>query len=1008
MTKFLLNRPIAVFMVTLALLVFSALAFLQLPINLLPPIDVPSIVIKVSKPNSSPQSIEENILKPIRENLLTLSDLKDIESFAASEAGQIQIYFSYKANMNLMYIEVNERIDRLQDQLPQDLTRPKVMRLSTADIPVIRLQVIPKDEKNYVAVSELTTKVLRRRIEQIEGVSMVDIVGDQKSDIAVTPQFDKLDSYDIPLSVLISTINNSNVNWGSINVKEGQYRYYLKVASAIASTEEILRLPIHTADNKLVRVGDVAQVEERVHPPIGYHLLDQDKGLAIIIHKQSNARMIDLIGKIEESVKVFAEEYPQIKFNLTQDQSALLNVGINNLKTALLFGGVFAFAVLFIFMGNIRLAIIMGVSLPVSLLMSFLVFFIAGISINIISLSGLALGLGMLIDNAIIVLDNISAKRKDGFSLTDSCVLGVKEVSSPLISSVLTTLAVFVPLVFLHGMSGSLFFDQAIAVSAILGVSLLVSFSLLPLLYKLSFNKKSVPDINNGLFKLILNAYEQLFNKVWQYKALTLSLIIMLCFAGIWLGLQAPRSVLPNIQRNEFLLKIDWNEPISLEVNEQRVISLVNHFDSKVVFSEAEVGEVGSTLGRNNYSREKAGIYVQLIDNTAAAEFNRDIRRWVKDKFPNSIISINPAPNAFDQLFASPKPFLMAKLRTPDTAISANLAENIVGFENSNASLDKGFSLENSARLIVDNEKLALYNVDRETLQLQLSRIFGETEITNLKRYGDNTLVSLTAYPEAYDKLDQLYIKTQEGSEYPLNTFISIAYEQDYKHITADRKGIYQSISFASMQNTDRYISALKNKISENGLLVDFDGTYFETSKNLKQLSVVLLISFTLLYFILAAQFESFLQPLIIIFTLPLGIGGSLLLIFITGSSLNIMSAIGIIVMLGIMINDAILKLDAINRHVMKIGNNSLSSDSLFHALHQAGVIRLRPILMTSATTILALIPILFTSGLGADLQHGLVIAVIGGLTVGTITSLFFVPLMYYYLSSFSGPRRLI
>jgi len=993
-------------MVTLALLVFSVLALVQLPINLLPSIDVPSIVIKVSAPNSSPQAIEENILKPIRENLLTLSDLKDIESTASGESGQIHIQFSYKANMNLTYIEVNERIDRLQDQLPQNLTRPKVIRLSTSDIPVVRLQVVPKDFNNYVAVSELTTKVIRRRIEQLDGVSLVSITGERETEIAVTPKFNKLAAYNISLSTLLNTINNSNVDWGSINVKDGQYRYYVKVASSISTPEEILNLPIRTADDNIVRIAEIADVEEKARPPMGYHLLNQDEGLAVIIHKQSNARMMDLLSKIGESVLVFEEEYPQASFKLTQNQSKLLSAGINNLKTALLFGGIFAFAVLFVFMSNIRLALIMGISLPISLLLSFLVFYVAGISINIISLSGLALGLGMLIDNAIIVLDNISAKRKEGYSLTDSCVLGVKEVSAPLISSVLTTLAVFVPLVFLHGMSGALFYDQAIAVAAILGVSLLVAFSVLPLLYKLYFNDDTVPDTNNRLFAFILNLYDKIFKTVWQYKAISLSVIILLSVIGIWLGLQSPQSAMPQIQRNELLLKIDWNEPIDLNENELRILSIVSELSAKVIFTESEIGKVGFALTTSEYGREKAEVYFLLEDKTTERIFKQDLDQLLSSNFPKAVFTISPAPNAFDQLFTSSKPYLMIKLRQTDSLIGANRVEQVLGNETSDASFGKGFSLETSVKLMINNERLALYKVDREAIQMQLSRIFSSTEITTLKRFGSNTIVSLMAYPEAHYDFDRLYINSHDGTSYPLSTFVSIAYEQHHKFITADRKGTYQAISFASMNNIDHTLSAIKKTLVKENILVDFDGTYFETRENLQQLSLVLFISFALLYFILAAQFESFLQPLIIIFTLPLGVGGSLLLIYLTGSSLNIMTAIGIIVMLGIMINDAILKLDTINRQVKLINPGSVTNHNLFLAIHKAGTSRLRPILMTSVTTILALTPVLFTSGLGADLQFGLVIAVMGGLSVGTLTSIFFVPLMYYYIVAYSRHRE--
>ncbi len=1004
MTKFLLHRPIAVFMVTLGLLVFSLLALVQLPVSLLPAIDVPSIVIRVEAPNSSPAVIEENILQPIRENLLTLAGLTGIESTASAGAGRLQLTFSYKAPMDLMYIEVNERIDRLQGQLPPDLVRPQVFRLSTADIPVVRLQVIPREQKDYLAVSELATKVIRRRIEQLPGVSLVEVVGQRETEIAVTPNLARLNALNIPLADLIGAINNSNINWGAISVKDGQYRYYVKVAGKVSSVAGILQLPVAKTGHKIIRVSEVAQVSERLRPAPGYHLLNGHHGLAVIIHKQSNARMLALMAEIQAGVEIFRQEYPQVGFKLTRDQSALLNAGINNLKTALLFGGVFAFSVLFLFMGNVRLALIMGVSLPLSLLLSFLVFYAAGLSINIISLSGLALGLGMLIDNAIIVLDNISAKRLAGHDIITACVLGVKEVRAPLISSVLTTLAVFVPLVYLHGMSGALFYDQAVAVAAILGVSLLVSFSVLPLLYRLLFAHRNTPVRDNKLFARVLALYDRLFSLAWRHKPATLGFITLLCLGGIWLGLKSPRQVLPAIERHDFLLQISWHEPLGLEQNEQRVQEIIANFSAGVEFTESEIGETGYGAGTGAYGRDRAEIYFMLAAEIKLPEFTAALRQWLAAKYPQAGVTISPAPNAFDQLFTSNAPRLKVKLRARDSLLTAAEVTAMLAGTQGEARPGKGFAMETDILLSVDNSKLALYDIDKEALQRQLARIFGPTGITTLKSFGHNTLVSLLAYPGAQENLDKLYITSAKGVTYPLKDFVTVSYGQGYKYLTADAKGIYQAVLYDKVPSAGGFFAGLRDRLVSKGILVDFDGTYFTARKNLRQLGLVLMIAFTLLYFILAAQFESFWQPLIIILTLPLGVGGSLLLIYLSGSSVNIMSAIGVIVMLGIMINDAILKLDTINRLVKAQASGRAGKD-LFQPIHEAGKLRLRPILMTSLTTILALLPVMFASGLGADLQRGLVVAVIGGLTVGTFTSMFFVPLAYYYLTRITAKQ---
>lgn len=483
MVRFLLNRPIAVTMSFLALMVFAAIAFRLLPISLLPPIDVPQIVVKVTYPNASPESIEQNVLRQIREGLITLNGLEEMESKAGSEIGTVRLTFDYGVKMELAYIDVNEKIDRLTNALPKDLPRPEVIRINTSDIPVARVQVVPKEGTDPIEVSLLAENVLKKRIEQLPGVSLVDINGKRERIISVQPDEDALAALGMTQQELIDAVKAGNAELPGISVKDGQFRYFLRLATRVDTPKDIESLPVRSKKGVIVPLGRVAKAQYETQEMLGYHLFGMNEGLVITVHKQANAKMNELIPELRKSLDLFRTDYPQVAFELTQDQSNLLNAAISNLQTSLLFGGLFAFGILFLFIKDFRIPLIMGVSLPTSLLISFLVFYFFNISINIISLSGLALGIGMLIDNAIIVLDNITRKRESGLPLLEACVQGANEVMGALISSVLTTLAVFVPLVFLSGIAGALFYDQAIAVTAILSVSLVVAFILLPLLY---------------------------------------------------------------------------------------------------------------------------------------------------------------------------------------------------------------------------------------------------------------------------------------------------------------------------------------------------------------------------------------------------------------------------------------------------------------------------------------------------------------------------------------------
>jgi multidrug efflux pump subunit AcrB len=1012
MIRFLLERPIAVTMSFLALMVFSVIVFRLLPISLLPPIDVPQIVVKVTYPNASPESIEQNVLQRIREGLITLNGLEEMESKAGSEIGTVRLTFDYGTKMELAYIDVNEKIDRLTNSLPRDLPRPEVIRINTSDIPVARVQVIPKVDVDQVEVSLLAENVLKKRIEQLPGVSLVDINGKRERIISVQPNDGALAALGMTQKELIEAIKSGNAELPGISVKDGQFRYYLRLATRVDTPQDIESLPVRSPSGAIVPLGRVANARYETQEMLGYHLFGLNEGLVITVHKQASAKMNELIPELKKSLELFRVDYPQVDFEITQDQSSLLNAAISNLQTSLLFGGIFAFGVLFLFIKDYRIPLIMGISLPSSLLISFLVFYFFNISINIISLSGLALGIGMLIDNAIIVLDNITRKREAGIPLFEACVQGSNEVMGALISSVLTTLAVFVPLVFLSGISGALFYDQAVAVAAILSVSLLVAFVLLPLLYWLIFRvgKRDSLKGEPKAFLRVLGVYERGFNWIFARKKLALIGFFILIPLGLSISLLLKTEGLPEIEKPDATLEIDWNEPISASQNRDRLIRLIQEVKDYSQ-AEADVGVRQFLLFDGDNSIQRSSLYL-LFPSEKEKEVQLGIlRKRLQTDFPLATFILGDAPNAFDQLFSSNMPHYEVRwkdLKAKKPIEAAKMKPWLEDFPTKNWETGPGLQEESSVVFTLLADKLALYQIPVTNVQDQLSRLFGVFTITDIRRFGEITPIRLRENQERFeDLLRNTRVYASDSTSYLLREFVDYRYADQYKYVTADRGGIFQSVAVTSEKPNAQLKDYIKWGVDKN-LAVETKGQYFRDRENITQLIGILAISVLLLYFILAAQFESFVQPLIVVFTLPLGIAGAFLVLLVCGATLNVMSAIGLVVMLGIMVNDAILKIDTINRLKVEFAAKyGLSEKELLDkALHEAGKIRLKPILMTSITTILALIPIIFSSGLGADLQRPLVFAVIGGLTIGTATALYFVPLMYWFFDSLVGKRE--
>ncbi|MBX2915959.1 MAG: efflux RND transporter permease subunit [Cyclobacteriaceae bacterium] len=993
MLRYLLSRPIAISMSLLVALALSVLAYRALPVSLLPALDVPQITITVKYPNGSPEEIEQSILKPIRESMLTLSGIKTSESVAQNETGRITLQFEYGTAMDLAYIEANEKIDRLTPILPRTLERPIIFKATTADIPVARIQVSTTAE-SWVSTSELATKILKRRLEQLDGVGLVDMNGTTSMVIRVEPRYDVMQSLQVTEQQILQAIANANLPLGSLSVKDGNYRYYLKLNADVQTPQDLQRLPVTLPGKQIIQLKELAAIYSEPERPLGFHLYNNEPGIAITVHKQAQARLPELMPQIYAVVNQFKQEYPQHDFAITQDQSLLLTLSIQNLSQALVWGGLIAFAVLFLFMRGWREPVIMGIVLPLSLLLAFALFYLFNISLNIISLSGLALGLGMLVDNSIVVIDSIMLKRKDGLNVIDACVTGTQEVIVPLLSSALTNLAVFAPLILLNGLTGALFFDQAISVAAILSVSLLCTFLVVPLLYLVLIkNKPPAIKPDSWFYLQLLQGYQKSFAWVWQHKRISLlsmSAFIPIAFTLLYV---LPKSGFPEIERTETVISIDWNEPIDATECRNRVNALLTANKSLVELTEAEVGYQQFLLSPENFSVQHATVYIKFSSQQAKQTGDQAFQKYLAQNFSRATVTIRNAPNAFEQLFADNQPQLVARLRDVKSKrpLTVNRADSLLQQLTNPLviKIGKGFEKETMMVVRLNAEKMQLYGITYTTVLDKLKIAFGNYEITSFTDFGAVTPVLFTPFSgDLSQALRELTVPGTDAKPYPLREFVAVQLQENYKYITADAGGVYQSLE----TETDD-LNAFKKSISSlthaTNIIADYSGQWFTNQQTFKQLGFILLVSLALMYFILTAEFESLKQPVLVMLTLPIGIAGGLILLWLTGGTLNIMSGIGLIVVLGVLDNDAILKIDRINRLRKTL--------TLEVAIHQAGVDRLKPIVMNTFTNVLAITPIIFSAGIGADLQRPVAITTIGGLVVGTFTALYFVPLLYWY-----------
>ncbi|MCX6300237.1 MAG: efflux RND transporter permease subunit [Bacteroidetes bacterium] len=621
-------------------------------------------------------------------------------------------------------------------------------------------------------------------------------------------------------------------------------------------------------------------------------------------------------------------------------------------------------------------------------------------------MSGLALGIGMLIDNSIVVVDNITRKRKSGLNISESIVEGTNEVIVPVISQVLTTVAVYLPLILLNGMASILLFDQSIALTISLAVSLLVAFVLAPILYKYLF-KDSPENLKEDtiLYKLISRSYHKMITHILKFKPFYLGVTILIMPIGIFLGNTLPINSLPAIEKRETLLHIDWNEPVDAVENLKRVKELQEVIRKEVEVTEAEVGIKQFILPQEYNSIQKAEVYYKNKSQNEKYNTDKFVYSWLKNNFSKCSIRIIDAPNAFTQLFETTTPFLEARFKRNNEQIQdladSGLSKILYDLKNTNYTNGIGLEKEKSVELIIDFDKMNFYGINLTSLTLTLQKLFGIYTITEFKRFGENKQIQLRSDKQYLEDKISSAIVSANGQKYQLSNFIKLRYALGPKYITADKTGVYQSIYYN--KNVDK-IDALQHQIKQlatsNGYTVEFKGKYFENKSQMSQLALIFLFVLILLYIILALQYESLIEPIIVMLTIPLGITGAVFLLWLTNSNLDIMAAIGFIVILGLVVDDPILKIETLNRLEKKYKAEGLvfNDDLLERMIHEAGDICLKPLLMVSLTTSIALVPVIFIGGLGNDLQKPMAYVIIGGLTIGTFFTTWFIPLSYWYI----------
>ena len=1000
-----------------ACFIVGLVTYFSLPVSLLPDIDIPQITVQVTGENSSARELENTMVAPVRRQLMQVSGLSGMRSETRDGSGIIRLSFDFGTDTDLAFIEVNEKIDAAMNSLPRDAVRPKAIKASATDIPVFYLNMTLKDAVPYqetdgdafLEMCTLAENVVKRRIEQLPQVAMADMTGVPQKMLRIVPDMGKMESLGMGLADLESILSSNNVEPGSMLVRDGYYEYNIRIASILRTPEDVEDICFNR-NGLVMRLGDICDVQTVTRNETGRSLAGGKRAVTLAIIKQGEENMDNLRRELKETTDYFTRIYPDIEFGISRNQTELLDYTISNLQQNFTLGFLFIFIVAVFFIGDVRSPLVIGITMITSVVITFFFFYICRISLNVISLSGLILAVGMMIDNAIIVTENVSQYREKGCSLKRAAVAGTSEMITPMLSSSLTTIAVFVPLVFMSGIAGAIFMDEAFSITSGLMVSYFTGIMLLPVLYVL-FYRMGIRKHNwfTASFRNLLRNewltrfYDAGIGWVFAHKEMTMAFAIVSLPLCVLMFMVIEKERMPEIDQNETVVGIEWNENIHVDENNRRVNAILAMTDSLVEEHTAYVGMQDYLLGtENELSSGEAELYFRTAEPSGIPVLTEMLGSRIRREYPAATVTFSPPVTIFEKLFVTGEPDLVAQLRASDrtsTPEASDVREIEADIAKETGYMPDGTPFRSQLNLEVDRNRLLIYNVNYDEVVRVLRTALKDNQVSTLRSYQQYLPIGIAGREMSVNRiLAETLVETNadavtgERNYIPLRELVRIVPDEDLKEITAGRNGEYIPVNFYNVGNVPQVMDGVRRAVdSDSRWDVSFGGSFFSNRKMMGELTVILLISVLLMYFILCAQFESFLQPLIVLAEIPMDIAFGLVLLWATGHTMNLMSAIGIIVSCGIVVNDSILKLDSINE-LRKEGM------PLLDAIHTAGHRRLRAIIMTTLTTVFAMVPLLFTSDLGSEMQRPLSVAMIGTMMVGLVISLFVIPLIYWFI----------
>lgn len=1046
--NFSVRRPITVIMFFAGVILFGFISWYRLAQELYPPITYPQISIITMYKDAAPEEMEALVTKPIEEAVGTVSGVRRITSTSKEEISLVIAEFSWGPNMDFAAMGVREKIDLIKETLPRGSDDPVVMKFNPFELPLMVLNV-SAENMSPGELQHLVKKTVKNELEKADGVAAVNITGGLEPEVLIEIGHDKLMSKEASINDVVDNISKANINYPAGTIEESFYEYLIRTVGEFQVVQEMEGVVIDVkdretkrafseydpedakekeerkiSDKRLVLIKDIAEVKDTYKERTSVSRYNKKENVSVSIQKQADANTLMVANNVKAIVERLKKMLPKdTRVDIVYDQSAFVSSAINGVRDAAVQGGILAFLVLLFFLGSVKLAAVVALNIPISIMAVFSLMYFSGITMNMISLGGLALGVGMLVDNGIVVLENIYRYRKEeNMPAIEASVKGANEVSAAIVGSTLTTIAVFLPMVFVVGIAGQLFKELAFTVTFSLLGSLIVALTLIPILsckesYYAKLDKNNSNTIVDSLVEIMRRFMRGVLVIFLKFKFICLLLVFGLF---VFVCLLVPRldvEFLPKVDQGQYIINLTLPPGTRLEITDE-----ISKIIESYLFDRREIDGVTVSIGS---VREKKGSglletrgphQAQIIVNLKKkARLNRfgpgyrtisteeslqKLKEAIKNEdLKGAHIEYLLQDSAFKSAFASSAPVLI-EIKGQDLTKLRQITEDV---EKRLRVIPGIYSIRSTFVEPAPEIKINVFKEKAATFGLSVSEIAvtAQTAVkgyvaTKFKREGDEIDVKIRLREQDRDnmaKVRRLNIRSPLGIDVPLAELVyfttgkgpSEIKRQDQERTIVVTANIFKR----SFKDIAQIVMSFINKLTiPSGYSVKLAGEQEQIQESFNSLRMALILSVLLVFMIMASQFESLWQPFVIMFTIPLSIIGVIIILLLTNTPLSVMVILGVIVLGGIVVNNGIVLIDYTNV-LRRSGMNA------YDAVLTASMRRLRPIIMTVLTTVLGLVPLAFALNEGAQLQQPMAIAVIGGLSVSTFLSLVVIPTIY-------------